>query len=199
MKKLLAFLLLISINVKAADFTATNFTGTKEEVREVFSRMWGDFKSYDNFHCYRRAHVLSYQLSTMNINTMKAFFFKGESLKMPKDWYYHVAPMVYYQGEGVVMDKGLFEGATTLKDWLFAFGEGKSCREIKSMDEYRANIKTEHCMYMIVPMYYYGPLDLEELTATDFAGEDLSDMLESLPRRKVNSYLKQYPLPGRLF
>lgn len=194
MMKLFAFLLLISLNVKAADFTATNFTGTKEEVRDVFSRMWGDFKDYDNFHCYRRAHILSYQLSKMNINTMKAFFFKGEALKMPKDWYYHVAPMVYYQGEGVVMDKGLFKGATTLADWLFAFGEGKSCLEVKSMDEYRANYKTQHCMYMIVPMYYYGPLDLEDLTLETFAGEDLSDMVLSLPRRKRDDYLKLYPL-----
>lgn len=195
MKKLFAFLLLISLNVKAQDFVATNFTGTKEEVREVFASMWGDFKDFDNFHCYRRAHILSYQLSKMNINTMKVFFFKGESLKMPKDWYYHVAPMVYYQGEGVVMDKGLFKGATTLKDWLFAFGEGKTCRELKNMNEYRANIKTEHCMYMIVPMYYYGPLDLEDLTAETFAAEDLSDMLLSLPRRQRDDYQKLYPLP----
>ena len=194
MKKLLALLLVVTFNVQASDFVATNFTGTKEEVREVFSKMWGDFKSYDNFHCYRRAHILSYQLDKMNIKTMKAFFFKGAALKMPMDWYYHVAPMVYYNGEGVVMDKGLFKGATTLADWLHAFGEGRKCLEVKSMDEYRANYKTETCMYLIVPMYYYGPLDLEDLTAEKFAEEDLGDMLESLPRRARNSYLKQYPL-----
>ena len=74
-------------------------------------------------------------MSKMNINSMKVFFFKGGSLRMPLDWYYHVAPMIYYQGEGVVMDKGLFKGATTLIDWLDAFGEGKKCLQVKSMNE----------------------------------------------------------------
>lgn len=196
MKQLIAILFLLSLNVQASEFVPTNFTGTKEEVREVFNRMWSDFKDFDNFHCYRRAHILSYQLSKMNINSTKVFFFKGESLTMPKGWYYHVAPMVYYLGEGVVMDKGLFKGATTLKDWLFAFGEGKTCLEVKSMEEKRANAKTQHCMYMVVPMYYYGPLDLEELTIESFQSEDLSDMLMSLPRRARDDYERLYPLPA---
>jgi hypothetical protein len=198
MKSLFIFILLSSFNARASDFVPTNFTGTKEEVRDLFSRMWGDFKDYDNFHCYRRAHVLSYQLSKMNINSMKVFFFKGESLTMPKDWYYHVAPMIYYHGEGVVMDKGLFKGATTLKDWLFAFGEGKPCLEVRSMEEKRSNSKTQHCMYMIVPMYYYGPLDLEVLSAETFHPNDLSDMLISLPRRQRGNYETLYPLEAVL-
>lgn len=192
MRKLLLALFALSLNLNASEFVAANFTGTKEEVRDVFSNMWGDFKDFDNFHCYRRAHVLSYQLSKMNIYSMKAFFFKGEALKMPKHWYYHVAPMVYYKGEGVVMDKGLFKGASTLADWLYAFGEGKPCLEVKSMDEYRAHYKTQHCMYLIVPMYYYGPVDLENLTAKTFSEDDLLDMLLSLPKSKRALYTKLY-------
>ena len=134
-------------------------------------------------------------MSKMNINSMKVFFFKGESLRMPMGWYYHVAPMIYYHGEGVVMDKGLFKGATTLVDWLDAFGEGKKCLQVKSMNEYRANLKTEHCLYMVVPMYYYGPLDLEELTSDSFHNEDLMDMFLSLPRRQRDDYQSLYPLP----
>jgi len=195
MKKLILFLLLISLNVRASDFVPTNFTGSKEEVRDLFADLWSDFKDFDNFHCYRRAHLLSYQMSKMNINSMKVFFFKGDSLRMPMDWYYHVAPMVYYNGEGVVMDKGLFKGATTLKDWLDAFGEGKKCLEVKGMDEYRASVKTEHCLYMVVPMYYYGPLSLESLTAETFAVEDIQDMLFSLPRRGRDNFQRLYPLP----
>jgi hypothetical protein len=194
MKKFLVFLLLISINVRASDFVPTNFTGTKEEVRNLFSSLWTDFKDFDNFHCYRRAHLLSYQMSKMNINSMKVFFFKGDSLRMPRDWYYHVAPMIYYQGNGVVMDKGLFKGATTLEDWLFAFGEGKKCLEVKSMEEYRTNVKVQHCLYMVVPMFYYGPLSLEELTTEAFNLEDLQDMLFALPRRKMDDYERLYPI-----
>jgi hypothetical protein len=195
MKKLVFALLFISLNLSAAAFNPTNFTGTKDEVRDLFSKLWGDFKDYDNFHCYRRAHILSYQMSKMNINSMKVFFFKGDSMRMPMDWYYHVAPMIYYHGEGVVMDKGLFKGATTLVDWLDAFGEGKKCLEVASMDEYRANVKTQNCLYMIVPMYYYGPLSLEELKTEAFDGVELSDMLMSLPRRQRDDYLELYPIP----
>lgn len=193
MKIIFSFLLLLSVQTSFA-FEATNFTGTKEEVRSYFQTLWGKFKNYDNFHCYRRAHILSYQMSKSNINSMKVFFFKGDKLKMPHDWYYHVAPMVYYKGEGLVMDKGLFEGATFLKDWLEAFGEGHACREITSMDERKKYQASEHCMYMLVPMYYYGPLSLEKLDKTDFEYSDLQDMLFSLTKRQRNIYLNQYPL-----
>ncbi len=107
-------------------------------------------------------------------------------------WYYHVASMIYYRGEGVVMDKGLFKGAIGLADWLDAFGEGKKCLEVKSMNEYRANMKSEHCLFMIVPMYYYGPLDLEEMSSHSFHREDLEDMLFSLPRRHRDDYKLLY-------
>lgn len=66
---------------------------------------------------------------------MKVFFYKDKKLRMPMDWYYHVAPLVYYQEEGVVFDKGIFMGATYLSDWLESFGEGKKCIEIETMDQ----------------------------------------------------------------
>lgn len=194
MKKILLFLAIISFNAFGADFTPTNFTGSKDEVRTLFSTLWKDFKQFDNFHCYRRAHVVAHQMNSMQVKSMKAFFLRGDKLKMPLDWWYHVAPMVYYQGNGVVMDRGLLEGATHLEDWLLALSKGKQCKEIQSMNEYRSLKGQEHCFFMIVPMYYYGPEQLEDLTLDSFVMEDLQDMLFSLPARKRDNYQALYPL-----
>jgi len=177
----------------AQAFEPTNFNGSKQELRSFFDSLWGKFKSFDNYHCYRRAHVLANQMSKEDINSMKVFFFKGNKLRMAMDWYYHVAPMVYYKNEPVVLDKGLFEGATYLSDWLESFGEGHSCKEITSMDEYRKLKSSEYCMYFIVPMYYYSPKDLETLNIEKFKTTDLNDMLFSLPKRQRNRYLNKYP------
>jgi hypothetical protein len=194
MKKLiLTFLLLSGLNSFASDFEPKNYTGTKEEVRELFSTLWKSFKGWDSTHCYRRAHVLSYQMSLSGINSMKVFWFRGDKLK--SSWWYHVSPMVYYQGSGVVLDRGLFPGATHLEDWLGAFSKNKKCAEVFSMDEYREKKSQEHCLYMIVPMYYYGPSQLENLNLNQFEQEDLDDMLISIFPLDRGRYLRNYPLP----
>lgn len=174
--------------------TATNFTENKEEVRDLFESLWDEFKSLDNYHCYRRAHILSYEMSKKNIISDKVFFFNGDKLMLPMGWYYHVAPMVYYKNSPVVMDKGLFDGATHLDDWLYAFSEGKKCKQIFSMNEYKANKALEDCMYLISPMYNYGPKDLSEDSKTSFVESDLDDMLFALPKRKRKKYRYIYNL-----
>lgn len=193
MHKLILLCLLITLPSFA--YEPTNFTGSKEEVRGLFDGLWSKFKSFDNYHCYRRAHILSYQLKQeKNINTMKVFFFKGDKLELPMNWYYHVAPMIYFQDEAVVLDRGLFEGATYLSDWLMAFSEGQACKEVQSMDEYRQFKPIEKCLYMIVPMYYYTPSDLEQLSMDSFLKTDLMDMLFALPRRMRQKYRYIYPI-----
>ena len=189
--KSIILIILVSMS-SAQSFEPTNFDGSKQELRSFFDGLWGRFKSFDNYHCYRRAHVLANQMSKEDINSMKVFFFKGNKLRMAMDWYYHVAPMVYYKNEPVILDKGLFEGATYLSDWLQSFGEGHSCKEITSMDEYRKLKSSEYCMYFIVPMYYYSPKDLEILNIDKFKTADLKDMLFSLPKRQRNRYLNKY-------
>lgn len=190
--KTLFLLILITIN-HAYAFEPTNFNGSKQEIRTLFEDLWSKFKSFDNYHCYRRAHILANQMDQeFKVKSMKVFFFKGDKLKMPMDWYYHVAPLVYHKETPVVLDKGLFDGATYLSDWLESFGEGHTCKEITSMDEYRKLKSTEHCMYFIVPMYYYSPKDLESLELNKFINTDLSDMLFSLPRRQRQKYRSIY-------
>lgn len=163
-------------------------------MREVFDQLWGNFKDFDNSHCYRRAHVLSYQMTRMNITSEKVFVFFGKGLELSHRWWYHVAPLVYYRGEGVVMDKGLFKAAARLSDWLYSFGQGKKCEEIFSMDEYRNKIKNADCLYLITPMHYYSPASLESLDLENFEKEDLYDMVYSIGILARKKYLAKYPI-----
>lgn len=195
MKNILILFFILSTQLAAANElkNITNFTGDKDEVRELFDLLWGRFKSFDNYHCYRRAHILSYQLEKENIISGKAFFFKGDKHEMPKNWYYHVAPYILYNGEEVVLDKGLFDGATYLKDWLLAFSENNKCLRIYSYDEYLKNKSSEICMYFLAERFYYGPLNLKE-NLNSYNNADLADMLFSLSPRMRKKYLNLYPI-----
>jgi hypothetical protein len=195
-KVLIPLLLAFSIQSHAQEFNAKNFTGTKQELRDTFASLWSDFKFWDSSHCYQRAHVIAYQMKQMGIDSNKVFCFRGDQLEDRLNWWYHVAPMVYYQGAPVVMDRGLVKGATHLSDWLEALSHGKTCREIKDMNEYEKYKPTEFCLYIVVSMYYYTPLTLENLNRTSFDVIDLQDMVFSIsPSRQRNRYLSEYPLP----
>ena len=192
-------LIIIAVSFSQLSFSnlespITNFQGSKEEVRTLFDSLWGKFKSFDNFHCYRRAHILSYEMEQKNIISGKVFFFKGEKLEMPKNWYYHVAPYVLHEGSEVVLDKGLFEGATYLSDWLTAFGDGNKCLRVYSYDDYLKSKKSEICMYFLVSRYFYGPLNLQSSELDHYNPEDLTDMLFALSPRMRKKYLKENPI-----
>jgi len=191
--KILILFLSISFTAQASQFEPTHYQGEKEEVRDVFNSLWSNFKTFDNSHCYRRAHVLSWQMSLENINTMKVFWFRGNKLKL--SWWYHVAPMVYHKNEGVVLDRGLSSGATYLTDWLESLSKGKKCIEVFSMEEYRQKKSSEYCLYLIAPMYYYGPKSLENFDRNEFMESDLKDMLFSIGSLARSRYLKENPLP----
>lgn len=193
-KYLFLCLLFVASPTFAQSYTPANYQGEKQELREMFQSLWSDYKTLDNFHCYRRAHIIAHQMVKKNILPVKAFFFTGDKAKNDLGWWYHVAPMVYYKSEGVVVDRGLLPGATHLKDWYMALSGGSECKEIFSMNEYRQFKPTTACMYFIAPMYYYTPLTLEEIGRTKFVQEELQDMLFALNRGKRDDYLRKYPI-----
>lgn len=90
--------------------------------------------------------------------------------------------------------KGLYDRTMTLEEWLSTLKKHKPCKKITSMDQYRELRPNVYCMYMIVPMYYYGPLDLENLDMEDFNPNDLNDMLNSISVGKRDDYLRKYPI-----
>jgi hypothetical protein len=102
--------------------------------------------------------------------------------------------MIYYKGDAVVLDRGLQEGATYLKDWTDSLSKDYDCEEIKSFAEYRQKKSTTYCMYLITNMYVYGPNNLENPITMKFEQADLMDMLFSLPKGQRQKYLKQYPI-----
>jgi hypothetical protein len=189
-------LLFISLSViaKAPQYTPTNFNGSKEEVRDLFDSLWDKFKSMDNFHCYRRAHVLSNQMQVMGIDSVKVFYFRGSKETLPMNWYYHVAPAVYYKNEIVVMDKALIGGATHLQDWLDALSEKSQCVEFESYSEFLKVKNQVECGYIVSSMFNYGPRDLDE-SKLNFDPSEMYDAMKAIPTFKRKKYERLYNQP----
>lgn len=198
---LFSFLISISLFAQETeinfDYEITNFSGDKQEVRDLFSSLWSRFKSYDNYHCYRRAHVLANQMKHKEILSAKVFIFLGSQMRREVNWWYHVAPLVKFKNEEVVMDRGLFDGPTYLSDWLESFSGPDGCKQIHSYSEYSEQTGVKECMYIIAPMYHYGPSTLKE-NMNSFDQAQLSDSIFSIPRRHRKKYIYNYPIKESL-
>ncbi len=193
MRLILIGLLLSSFTFAGAiNYTPTNFTGDKKEVREVFEKLWYKFKTWDHFHCYRRAQVLVNQFVHLGVKPVKIFYFRGSKDTLPKNWYYHVAPAIYYNSELIVMDRGLFERAAYATDWLDALSRKSNCVEFDTYEEFKAQKKQVDCGYIISSMYTFGPKSLDE-DRTEFVKWELEDSLDSMTRRNRKKYRALYP------
>ena len=176
------------------NYTPTNFTGEKQEIRNLFTKLWSKFKSYDHFHCYRRAQVLANQFVHLDVKPVKIFYFRGSKDTLPRNWYYHVAPAVYYKGELVVMDRGLLEQATAAQDWLDALSENSNCVEFKTYKAFLDVKNQVDCGYVVTSMFNYGPRDLDE-NREEFVRWELNDSLDAMSNRKAKKYRSLYPWP----
>jgi hypothetical protein len=190
------FLVFISLSVfaKTPHYTPTNFNGSKEEVRELFDNLWDNFKSFDNFHCYRRAHVITNQMQVMGVDSVKVFYFRGNKQTLPLQWYYHVAPAVYYKNELVVMDKALIGGATRLNDWIDALSEKSNCIEFEVYSEFLKVADQVECGFIVSSIYNYGPRDLDE-DKTQFDPAEIFDVMKSISPFKRKKYRRLYTQP----
>lgn len=196
--KQITFILFLILGFSAfagpINYTPTNFTGDKQEVRDLFDQMWSKFKSWDYFHCYRRAQVLVHQLDLMDIKPVKVFYFRGSKATLPRNWYYHVAPAVYYKGEVVIMDRALFEAPSYGKDWIDALSDKSNCIEFEKYEDFKANKKNVDCGFIVTSMYTFGPRSLDE-DRSDFVRWELIDSLDSMTRRNRKKFLREFPLP----
>lgn len=146
--------------------------------------------------CYQRASYWTYHLQQQfGTRSMKVFLFFTEayrSMQPPRGkpahrWWFHVAPMVYYQDPSgqiteMVLDRGWPATITRpqrMKEWSDVFVDTyRECRVIDSYAEVNAQqeewrrdgnrvrreaYRREHCLLRIVPMYYYQPVDIEAL------------------------------------
>lgn len=175
------------------NYTPTNFQGESKEVSELFDQLWSKFKTFDYYHCYRRAHVLANQMVSMGLSPIKVFFFKGNKETLDIDWYYHVAPAVYYKGRIVVLDKGLLPVPLWDDEWLKIMGNRSRCVEFKKYSDFKKEKENVPCGYIISSMYNYGPNDIDE-DRIEFNGKELLDSMFSMRKRQRRKYQKLYPL-----
>ncbi|MCT4643290.1 MAG: protein-glutamine glutaminase family protein [Bacteriovoracaceae bacterium] len=189
----LYFILLFSLSAFSINYEPTHFSGDRQEVRNLFNSLWSKYKEYKNFHCYRKAHIISYQMKQNNINPVKVFVFNGDRATLPMNWWYHVAPAVYYKNKIVIMDRGLLDGASLLEDWLEAFTGHKTCTQVSDMYEYKQRKPFEKCLYIISDMYQYMPKDLYDFPKQSFEKNDYYDMGFVMSKRHRKRYFSLYP------
>jgi hypothetical protein len=173
----------------------SNYTGDRQEIRDLFSGLWKRFNRYENVHCYRRAHVLANGMKSKDVTSAKAFVFFDGNMSGQTRWWHQVAPYILYKNKPVVLDRGLCDVPTFRTDLLDASSEGAGCKQFFSYDEYLNEKKDRNrpCMYLLAQMQYYGPNTLKE-EMTSLNKSQLWDSIQSIPKRLRKKYLYKAPI-----
>lgn len=144
------------------------------EIFDLFDSVYPyDSRYYDvNDDCFNRAQYWSRTLQhgqaelgdERRTDKVFIFFSQAYTKKFDHNWWYHVAPVVYYGDEDTpwAFDPTFVDEPVTLKEWLYTFDQNTdgNCKEISSVDEYYAYNGEPICMYVVASMYNYVPSDL---------------------------------------
>jgi hypothetical protein len=144
--------------------------------------------------CFNRAHVWTYEWRTKrNLYASKVWlFFTRKFIRKYKfEWWFHVAPMVNVVVDGSVkervMDIKYAKGPLKLKQWTDIFmRDNADCPVVQKYSDHANYPESGSCFVMKSSMYYYQPIDLEEL---DVTGKTKSRWLE--PEVK-NAFLEAF-------
>jgi hypothetical protein len=121
--------------------------------------------------CYNRAHVWAYEWRTeKNIFSSKVWlFFTPQYIRKYKfNWWFHVAPSVHVINKNAVkeriMDRKYAKSPLKLKEWTDIFMRDQShCPVVDQYSHHADYPESGSCFVMKSSMYYYRPLDLEEI------------------------------------
>lgn len=171
---------------------------SQDELTQIFKSLRPDSYFKGNSQCFRRAHTWAYDMwkSAKHIKSMKVFlFFTRKYINEYRyGWWFHVAPYVVYaptlngnalgaeQNNEAVLDRTFFEAPFLLNDWATAFMKNQArCRVIDSYVEVDQPKDTDYCLVRKLPMYYYAPVNVENLDkqgvkVSDFSSWELRDM-----------------------
>jgi hypothetical protein len=101
---------------------------------------------------------------------MKSFIFFSKKYirKFNFDWWFHVAPLVHVVNknkiEERVMDIKYARGPRKMKEWSDIFMKDDSqCLIINQYSDFADWPESSNCYIMRTSMYYYQPLDMENL------------------------------------
>lgn len=124
--------------------------------------------------CYNRAHVWTYEWRInhhLYSSKVWLFFTRRFIRKYKFDWWFHVAPMVHVIVNGEVKERILdikyAKGPTRLKIWTDIFLRDRAdCPVVKKYSDQANHPESGSCFVMKSSMYYYQPVDLEQLELT---------------------------------
>ena len=146
---------------------------------------------YDvNDNCFNRAHfwARSIQIDELwegrNGGTDKVFIFFTPAYRKAYNhkWWYHVAPMIYVNGNPTVLDPTFMSSATSLSGWLSSFDHhlGGRCKQIGSIAEFKRRSNEVACFYAKGNMYTYVPDDVGR-SPGNWRCSDIYNMKASIP------------------
>jgi len=155
-----------------------------KKIQDLFENLDGSLRKRSQ--CFQRAHLWAHSMyMEENVYSMKVFIFYSRQYirRYDFDWWFHVAPFVYKKSatqgaplEEYVLDKTFRweQGAEPMQNWVDGFTEERvaetqqssRCTLMDKMSDYKENSATEWCYLAKVPMYFYQPLDFENMEKT---------------------------------
>ncbi len=147
--------------------------GSDAEAAEIFRKLRPNARR--SSQCYSRAHIWAYESKTsVDLDSQKVFLFftRRYIREYNYEWWFHVAPYTFVKGaDGTtrerVLDFRFTRRPTGMRDWTDLFMRNRAtCPEIARYSEYEDNEGTNYCYLQKVSMYYFQPLDLDNLERT---------------------------------
>lgn len=143
-----------------------------DQARSFFNEARSDARQVSE--CYNRAHVWTYEWRVnhqLYSSKVWLFFTRRFIRKYKFDWWFHVAPMVHVIVNGEVKERILdikyAKGPTKLKTWTDIFLRDRAdCPVVKKYSDQANHPESGSCFVMKSSMYYYQPVDLEQLELT---------------------------------
>lgn len=145
----------------------------------IFNKMRKDYTKEGE--CYNRAHIWAYEeFRRSGLNSMKLFMFFTERYirNYRFHWWFHVTPMTYILSSNSprTLDRRYTSGPRQTKTWSDVFIKSKrTCKKVKTFNEYFENQRTQDCYHIDASMYYVRPRDLEK---RDITGIEKSEFIE---------------------
>ncbi len=127
--------------------------------------------------CFNRAMVWTYELwkaHSLKSNKLLIFFSRNYIRRYDFEWWFHIAPYVHIQDNGVVlervMDRKYTGGPLEFRKWSNLFMRNDAeCPVITKYSDYSENPYTGECFLFRTHMYTYQPADLQMYEAWGYS------------------------------
>ena len=163
----------------------------------VYSYKQDEHDTSDN--CFNRAQYWSrmWQIAMAQqgspAGTDKAFIFFTPAFRAryQKEWWYHVAPVVYHGNSSnpIVLDPSYMDGPAPLSTWLATFDTdtGGACQRIETMEQFEMYNDEPICLYTTAAMFNYGPSDLNT-QLSNWRCTDFNHVMNEIPAPNYGSW-----------